>query len=1047
MSRATRSLRPLPSRSAAALVAAAALAAGLLLPGCDDNISCVFGGGCRDDDEGGVGSSGLPALLPEDGWWIRDTAPALVRTFPTGMEVGPRTPIGLVFDESMNAERLDGFFELVTASPGGSQEVVLPLATQVLVADGRLLLLLPAAPLPDAEIRVRVVEEVEERPTDVTGQALGLAAGAQVASFTVDAMAADEPMVVGTWPADGDTGQSPIGEVVVVLDRAMDATTVTDASFDVLVGGMPPANDPVAAPLQIEVLGSSAPEPRVLVWRSVDPMGAAVPLGVSADVDVTLSPMGAEIEDADGEPLAETSFSFRTGPLALPVDVQILSQPGDAIGLANLMAGGADELMIEVQLEDGRPGDRIDLFLFGTSLDDEDPQLVARLRSLALVDTGTLPITSAVFDLATLNLVRQGTGIEARFDDGALAVAVRHRRGANATPLKVLDVDPDAEGIQDPLLDTQPPVVEDLLDAGGTTASYRSDEREIAFAGHADEALRSVEVVLTLSGGTMLSNGTRPPVVGSGTDGLFVAAPVALDPTDPFGFLDEGATYELVAYDEALNPSAPVTGTFTQLGAVGTTPLAAGGTLEVEVFDAVTLAPLGGARVITHADAGDGTTWPFLGAGTTGTDGIATSLPAHAPGQAGTIVTVDLAGYDLVTFHGVPAARVSLPLRPSALGASATARGRVSTTSTLAALSLGGLQRSVADTRRPADVPALFASGPCGFLPSGSFGCDFGPQAILPGRIGAQTFLAGLFMLSEGNFSAGTLIQAAVLTLPVPPVASGTTDVGASSFERLLTVLDGATVEELPIELPSVLFVADLMNLTGIDTNRPDDDPDTTGIPRCHVEALAPGLPVAPVVGLGLAFEQGLGAWRVRSAVPGAVTPVGAFGAVGAVDPDLFLRLELRDRDGATSVRRRRLSELSALPVVSGLPSLAAQHVPTLLQPAPGGSVVGPSTTLELPDTLPDGETGLYRVELRTSAGGRGWTLWRPDAPGGANVLVRLPDLAPGGGAGLAAGTITAVLTAISVPALDPTAFLWADLEREYDIRAGSVPVTYQQLP
>lgn len=1030
----------------AAVASLGVLAAGLFA-GCDDNVSCVFSTGCSDDDDGD-GESGLPATLPEDGWWVANALPTIERFFPQGLVVGPRSPVGLVFSESMSAESLEGLFELVARSMlGGGTDVPVPLSGEALVGDGRVLILIPAMDMPDGEIRLRVDMDAEGDPTDVTGQPLRLTPGAELLTFTVDDMAVMAPLVVGTWPDDGDTGQSPIGEIIVVFDREINAATVTTTSFDVLVNGVPPANDPVAQPLQIQFFGSSAPEPRVFVYRSVDPLGVPVPLGVDADVDVSLSPAGMEIEDLMGTALAPEMFSFRTSVLALPIELRIASQPSDAVGLANLTAGSPDELCIEVDLADGQPGDRVDLFLFGTSLDEEDPQLIALQRTLELVDTGTIPIPVAKFTLADLKLVRQGSGISARFDDGRLAVAARLRRGANETPLKVLDVDPNTDGIQDAVLDTEPPTVQQLLAFGGGTAVFRSDEREVAFSGHADEALRAAEVVLALPGGSMLSNGMRPPVVGSGPGNLFVTAPVTMDPSNPFGFLTGTATYTLVAYDAALNASMPVTGTFTQLGVVGTTPLAAGGTVEVEVYDALSLAPLANATVLSHADAGDGVNFPLLGSATTLATGVASNLPAHGAGQVGTLITVDLAGYDLFTFHGVPTTRLSVPLQPAGASGGATVSGQVSTPSPLALLSLNALDRVVADSRRPPEEVAFYGTATCGLLLNGETGCPFGPTPILPGRIGAQSFLAGLFGLSEPSFSAASLIQAFDLLLPVAPVGVGGMDVTTSSFPRLLSVLDGAEVEELAVELPAVALIADLVGLTGIVINQPDDDPETTGIPRCHVEALVPGLPETVPVGVGLSFELSPGVWRVRSGVPGAVTPIGAFGASGAIDPDLFLRAELRDLNGAVSTRRRRLSELAGLPVISGLPGLVIQNVPTLVQPPAGGSVIGSSYTIELPDTIPDSEDGLYRIDLSEPGVGRGWTLWKLDVPGTAAVEVRLPDLAAAGRTPLVNGTLTAVTSARSVPGLDTSAFLWADLAREVDILARSELQTYMQLP
>ena len=97
-----------------------------------------------------------------------------------------------------------------------------------------------------------------------------------------------------------------------------------------------------------------------------------------------------------------------------------------------------------------------------------------------------------------------------------------------------------------------------------------------------------------------------------------------------------------------------------------------GGEITVSVFDPLSLTPISGALVIAHQD--DAGTYNFVDSQVTGPDGSA-ELFAGAAGTE-TIITVDLAGYDLFTFHGVPRDVLHVPLAPSALQA-ATTEGRV----------------------------------------------------------------------------------------------------------------------------------------------------------------------------------------------------------------------------------------------------------------------------------------------------------------------------------------------------------------------------------
>ena len=121
------------------VLGALSLALTLLLSGCD-NPACVFGGTCVNQGGGGT-SGGLgtePASVPGDGEELLSTVPSLVKFFPTGTVADVKTPIVLMFSESMNSQNLSIAFELVRENLG-----TLPLQATALVGDGHMVVLFP----------------------------------------------------------------------------------------------------------------------------------------------------------------------------------------------------------------------------------------------------------------------------------------------------------------------------------------------------------------------------------------------------------------------------------------------------------------------------------------------------------------------------------------------------------------------------------------------------------------------------------------------------------------------------------------------------------------------------------------------------------------------------------------------------------------------------------------------------------------------------------------------------------------------------------------
>jgi hypothetical protein len=334
-----------------------------------------------------------------------------------------------------------------------------------------------------------------------------------------------------------------------------------------------------------------------------------------------------------------------------------------------------------------------------------------------------------------------------------------------------------------------------------------------------------------------------------------------------------------------------------------------------------------------------------------------------------------------------------------------------------------------------------------GIFGGGELECEFGPEPIRARRLGAQSLLAGELGLDEVTFSAPGVIQAFELRLPALPAAPGSAEVAGLDVSALLT---GPLVppEEAPREIsPSALD----LNLTfGVDLGSLVDDPATTGAPAVTLEAAVPGLGEAVLVGLGNAFDQSGGLHVVRAAIPGTVDAGGPLAERGVVDPDLFLRVEVRDAAGNVAGQRPRLSRLPDLPVPF---TLFPGSVPQLVEPEGGGTASGPSYLLTFSDTLIDltGQSGLYHVTLTDSTGVR-WHLWRPDPPdppvppgGAGDVSVLLPDLSGAGASGLADGVVTFEVELLAYPGLDPGDLFWSDLAREVEIYAAGAPETFTQ--
>ncbi|MBL8858586.1 MAG: Ig-like domain-containing protein [Planctomycetes bacterium] len=984
------------------LLSIAALVSSLLLAGCD-NPACVFGGSCAPGSiGGGIGSQA--ASVPVDGEVLLAAVPTLVKSYPSGNTADPKTPIVLIFSESMASTNLSFAFELDAGGLGA-----VPLQATALVGDGHMIVMFPLTDL-QLGTEYTILYRANVTLADRTGQAVVQPANRVIASFSTAATAPALPVVIATWPEDLATNKSTTGEIDVVFSRPMDAATINDPTWVVTVGGVAPPNDPVPAPVNVSGLVTDT---RVYRWRSVDSSSTPVSLGTNADVALELSPSGNVIKDTAGNTLANKRISYRTQAFNAPVGAAITSFPTDAIGL-NQVVGPAN-LAVRVDFNGAQDGDRLGLYLFGKEPQPVPPVPVENLRTIALLREVPLvaPFTSFTLTAAEIDLVRTSSPLAMRFTDANVTFAFYLKRGINSSPIKLLDVDTTRSGVQSPIQDTLPPAILGLSTSGTTVATFRSDQRGVVLVGRASETLRAVSVTTPL-GDNEITMGEPASVAGSHSSGLFIAAPVKIGVLTPAQL---PLNYSFTAYDRALNAFGPISGQFTQVGAASN---GAGGLftdVTVEVVNARTLSPIVGATVHVHENAAGSVS--FVASGATLSNGRVT-LPAGLFGD--TIVTVDARsqGFDLFTFDGVPTDHVSIPLNPTALGG-ATLSGSVNTSD----LNFSAYTKGVADTRFASPGETLLLTGACTLNTANqTLGCAYGPATIAARQIGAVSTVVVLDPPSPFLYSALTYLKGFQLQLPVPPVEPGATQTLALATG---TSLDSGTLdpEERPIDVPPL--VLSTVNYSTL-----------SGAPRVRVEATAPGLGRAVTVGRGIGFNDSLppDTYAVRAAYPGSCDGVmdvgtdklGRFVTQGTIDADLLIRAEVTDAAGNRAGVRPRLS------VASGTLTPPAR-------PAPDATpfvvnVGGAAVDFRFTDVLLDaaGQPGLHRVVFNDAAG-LAWTVWKLDQPDAAGPLatVHLPRIGPGSTLPVAAGSLSFRVSSFSWAGFNAASFLWSDVEREFD--------------
>ncbi len=1033
MANAQRSIPPSKDTSAqlgtrgarsSALLPALLLPASLLLGACGDP-SCVFSpGGCNQD--GVTPSLGLSAELPIDGGLIRDGRPQVVQAGPIGPNVAPTAPIAIFFSESISDENLGMAFQVQLVSQFGAPPV--PVQPQRIAA-GRGVALLPIGDLPIGEAVSVTYTGGNSQLFDLTGQELDLEDGAVLADFTVGFAAPVTPEVIAVWPPSDSIDRSRTPQITVLFDRAMDALSLADPSaWTVLAGGNPPVDDAEPVPLSAGAFGVGGSDTRIWSWESRDASDDLSALPANTGIELILSPAGSEIIGLDGSELPPLTFDFSTGDVRPPTGATLTSQPSDAIGSSNLELGGGSELALEVSLEEAQAGDVLEILLFGTELEDDDPEFVAVAREVELIGDG--PFDTAGVGLADLNLVDDLD--EALFADGNLFFGFALRRGTDVSAVELLDLDGDLAGTQTPLLDTTAPGLFEL--AGVSTDDgpvlFRSDARDLALFGRATEPLRAVLVTSAL--GDNAGSGDEPPaVLGSSDNGDFLAAAI---PLGQLSTADQDLAFEIVLFDRALNPSVEsFSGTFRQLGGIGPEGLVAGGSgspIEVEVFDEVTLLPIQGAQVFSFQDQGSGSPALPITNAATDASGLA-SVTSHSAGQIGTILAVQADGFSTFVFHDLRAARISIGLEPTSGVQSVTSAG-LAVVSPLAQLTVQDSDVVFGDSRRTAGSPSLVSAGACTPGLGQELTCALGPYEATAGRPGSLAALASNFGITLGTF-------APVLFLRGGDVLLGAGPVDAAEFTPPVLTIDnlfaepGVAPENLPLAGPQPDFSATLT--TGIDLDNLIITAPYTSEPRVSIDAPVPGLFGAAVLGAGVGFELSDTDWALRSAFPGEVVSLLA----GTGSPaDLFhIAAEIEDSAGNISGVRFPETELASL---GG--AMTPASVPVVQSPSEGASTGAASFATTIANSLVDGSlqlldpgfelgSGFYAVRL-VDANGDLFEVVRTDlddATGSVDLL--LPDLAGSGGNGPASGAATLRARSAAWSGFRPDSFLASDELRE----------------
>jgi hypothetical protein len=904
----------------------------LFASGCD-NVGRAFDRDVNPDDPDPGTTESTIEVVPIGGD-VRTGRPKVRATYPSGGGWPTGVPIVVEFSESVNQR------SILPSTPQANDARVIVRAkgtTTVIpclydfLAQGRLLVMRPITELPNNPTSPPTYEVVLlPDARDADGLRFDVATtGLVLSEFQVNQ---DETFVDGrilaVWPRDNAQDLPREADIVVVFDRAATVSTLVAANFRVQsAAGVPVVGD-IDTPLDIVDLDDG----RVVQFTPTTPFlgGTGYELAVTADIRFG--------QEGDLDFRGRTPFAqWETVAPAAPNLVR-LGNPSagfdDKINAANV----ADvRLVVNV---DGQVGDKVRARIYGGN------RATTPLGDRKFVERTVDVTQTAVHDVTVDFTGALGNAADPVFDDDYDEVyfVAQLQRGSQTSGFAH-----HADNAE-PAFDVTPPTVQRVgPPAAAGNVDVWTDLGSIALFGTASERLAEANATI---------GATVRALLASSEDGRFYVQPVDL------GRLTAPLAYTLQARDRAGNFAiADVVGTITQRGLLTGT---VAGTLTVEAYDQVTLAPVAGALVIV--DNGPPTmpaTPSTQGNAPTQADGrvvFNVSAPSHT-------ITIVAAGYDLVTVFDTTAAFVSLPLRPLT-GATATSNGNVlfqgGAGVTTIVSNTAYVDRSVAGVQTLPATPNTIPDA-----------------AIAANRPQIVTAFAGNFdPIGTPPFAAhGTPQLGATLSDPNAPLAPA-----APGTESELGIVLLPSVGQLT---PVGAWSRDFATAADLDLN------NLVGPPRVRATTSLRGFEGQLMVGIGRPTTV---AGTVISTEASTSVPLTV--GLGLLSEVTWLVVELQDTAG-------RMARSNGLVTSIGpVSTLSPRPMPTIT--APVGAFVGSPLVTHVDALQPEpGVLGLATFDVTaTDTAGRRWLVVVPDRDAAAGQdSLQFPDLALAAAAGLAPGT------------------------------------------
>jgi len=704
-----------------------ALAGFLLLAACD-NVGRAFDPDVTPPNQGGTTVTSNIEVPPASGD-VRDGRPIVRATYPSGGGWPSTVPIVIEFSESMNQASI-----LPTTNNGTDGKIVLrPANTTTLVpvvynflAGGRVLVVRPLANL-DAPQQASYDIVMLPGVRDADGVRFSATTETTLASFTIDPAASADATVLAVYPRENQRDLALDTEFLCFFSRAVDPTTLPNNFVLRPQGGTALAGIP-SLPLTV----ANVPEARCVGYT----LAGGARFAASTTIEFVVNSSIRFANDGVLQFSGRTPYSrFVTGGVPNPVSIAIDNITTGFPHKVNRNNLTTLRMAVDVPAT-AAVGDVVVARIYGG---DKSTTGVGDL----LYSQRTVTLTQAGAQTTIVDFSGQiGTLTRQLFDEGALSFTAQLYRGSAHSGVVRGNVAAAQDTVVPTIVTLGPPV-------GANGTDLYAELETLTLFGTASEPIGDAAFTVALP------SPVTAGLFASRTGGTFLLAPVEL------GRRTASTNYSLLVTDLAGNLAAsPSTGAIFQRGVLTGSVLS--GDLIIEAYDSVTLRPVSGAEVLV--DTGTPTV-PASGrsTGTTGVDGRATF--AGLVGASHTI-TINKAGYDLVTLYNSPVGFASLPIRPTA---AADATTILSATATLPAGSSGATVIAGSNLFDDAAVLTIRSqlSAPTG-LPLTS---------IVPNRPMALTAFGGVFepTANPAFTSVYCNLLGANLQSPSPPAAPATT--------------------------------------------------------------------------------------------------------------------------------------------------------------------------------------------------------------------------------------------------------------------------------